>query len=412
MARRLPKTDVLIIGGGATGLVSAYELCHAGRKCVVLERGPMRHESPNFQAPEEHDELKYALRYDHMTDVKQNTLTFRNDIRQRALPMRRLGSFLPGEGVGGSMIRWNGQFWRPLPSDLTLRSHYTERYGAGFIPEDVTIRDYGVTYDELEPHFYKAELVFAASGKAGNLNGEIQEGGNPFEGPRAQQYPCPPLKQQYTGALFEEGAKKLGLHPFPFPSGNVSVEYKNPYGAQLHPCVYCGFCERFGGGYWAKADPIVCVLDPLWGHENFELRPRAQVLRVEKSRDGRTATGATYLDLKTGQEFFQPADMVLLCAYALWNVHLLLVSGIGEPRSKGTVMNKMLTAATLAAATMALTGAASACAPGYKPVKIQGNWVCQLDASASDRLKAPQNPTLPGQSVQKKQVQMKINPSR
>jgi gluconate 2-dehydrogenase alpha chain len=43
MARQLPKTDVVIVGGGATGLVAAYELAHAGRKCVVLERGKFQH---------------------------------------------------------------------------------------------------------------------------------------------------------------------------------------------------------------------------------------------------------------------------------------------------------------------------------------------------------------------------------
>ena len=33
----------------------------------------------------------------------------------------------------------------------------------------------------------------------------------------------------------------------------------------------------------------------------------------------------------TGEEFEQPADIVLLCAYAINNVHLMLLSGIGEP---------------------------------------------------------------------------------
>ena len=33
----------------------------------------------------------------------------------------------------------------------------------------------------------------------------------------------------------------------------------------------------------------------------------------------------------TGEEFEQPAGMVLLCAYAINNVHLMLLSGIGEP---------------------------------------------------------------------------------
>ena len=65
------------------------------------------------------------------------------------------------------------------------------------------------------------------------------------------------------------------------------------------------------------------------GHENFDLRPECQVLYVNKAEDG-TATGVTYV-AANGQEYFQPADVVLMCGYAIWNVHLLLVSGLGKP---------------------------------------------------------------------------------
>lgn len=52
-------------------------------------------------------------------------------------------------------------------------------------------------------------------------------------------------------------------------------------------------------------------------------------------------------------------------------------------------MNKALRIATLAAAGLvALSGAASACPDGYRRVVIQGNSICQLDASASNNLKA------------------------
>src|SRR5699024_12806614 len=39
----------------------------------------------------------------------------------------------------------------------------------------------------------------------------------------------------------------------------------------------------------------------------------------------------TYYDHSTGEEVYQPAEMVILCAYQLHNVHLLLLSGIGKP---------------------------------------------------------------------------------
>ncbi|ABV95623.1 gluconate 2-dehydrogenase (plasmid) [Dinoroseobacter shibae DFL 12 = DSM 16493] len=328
--RRLPKTDVVIVGGGWTGLTAAYELAHAGQRCVVLERGHHRHDATSFGSPEEHDELKYALRYGHMQDVKKETLTFRNSRDQRALPMRRLGSFLPGTGLGGAGIHWNGQIWRPLPSDLEMRSHYEDRYGSQFIPDELSIQDWGVTYDELEPHLDFFEKICGAAGAAGNLRGERQVGGNPFEGPRSDGYPNPAMKQPISNTKFGRAAERMGLNPFPMPSANVTQAYENPYGAQLHPCTYCGFCERFGCGYFAKADPIICVYDRIKDHENFEIRFDAQVLRVTKSQDGQTATGVIYLD-EDGVEVFQPADTVCLNAYSLWNVHLMLVSGLGTP---------------------------------------------------------------------------------
>jgi gluconate 2-dehydrogenase alpha chain len=100
---------------------------------------------------------------------------------------------------------------------------------------------------------------------------------------------------------------------------------------QLGPCNYCGFCERFGCLNYSKSSPQTCILDALRRKPNFEYRVQAEVLRIEKAADGKTATGVTYFDETAGEEVFQPADLVLVCAYSLHNVHLLLLSGIGEP---------------------------------------------------------------------------------
>ncbi len=157
----------------------------------------------------------------------------------------------------------NGQTWRFLPTDFQLRSHLEQRYGKEFLPKDMTIQDWPVGYDELEPYYDRFEKLCGVSGKAGNLGGEKQAGGNPFEGWRSAEYPTPPLKQPYGPTLFAEAARKSGHSPFPLPAANLSRPYVNPLGIALGQCTYCGFCERFGCGVYAKASPQTCVLPAL-----------------------------------------------------------------------------------------------------------------------------------------------------
>ena len=108
MATKLKSADIVIVGLGWTGGILAKELADTGLSIVVLERGKPRDTNPDFMYPNVHDELKYAQRHELMQDVSRETLTFRNNSSQTALPMRQLGSFLPGEGVGGAGVHWNG----------------------------------------------------------------------------------------------------------------------------------------------------------------------------------------------------------------------------------------------------------------------------------------------------------------
>lgn len=335
MATRMKPVDAVIVGFGWTGAIFAKELTDAGLNVVALERGAPRNTDPDFQPGRIHDELAYAVRHQLMQDVKRETITFRNAPTETALPMRQLGSFLPGEGVGGAGVHWNGQTWRFLPDDFRLRSHVTQRYGAGVVPDGMTIQDWPVSYDELESHYDRFERLCGTSGKAGNLHGQIQAGGNPFEGARSRDYPTPPQKTTLAQVMFARTAGALGYHPFPQPSSNLSQPYTNIYNVAMGGCMYCGFCERFGCEVNAKASPQASVMPALPGAPKFELRTRSQVLRVNLDSSKTRATGVTYLDV-AGREFEQPADMVVLAAYGMNNVHLMLLSGIGKPYDPGT----------------------------------------------------------------------------
>ncbi|HEX3483477.1 MAG TPA: hypothetical protein VHT51_00360, partial [Micropepsaceae bacterium] len=270
MVTVLKETDVVVIGMGWTGSILSRELTKAGLHVVGLERGAMRMPREDFTIPSIRDELKYSNRHELFQDTAMETVSLRHNTRETALPIRRLGSFLPGNNVGGAGSHWNGATWRRLEADYMVRSHYTQKYGAKAIPENMTVQDFGVTYAEMEPYYDKFEKLCGISGQAGNLKGQKIAGGNIFEGPRANHYPNKPLARNVAASMFEDAAKKLGYHPFPQPSANASEAYTNPEGATMGQCVYCGFCERFGCESNAKASPNVNVLPVLLPDPRFE----------------------------------------------------------------------------------------------------------------------------------------------
>ncbi|NDJ56338.1 GMC family oxidoreductase [Enterobacteriaceae bacterium 4M9] len=335
MSIKKDAVDIVIVGFGWTGSLMARELAETGLNIVALERGEARDTWPDFAYPRIADELTYGIRLKLFQNPSKETVTVRHTQSDTALPYRRFGSFLPGDGVGGAGVHWNGMLWRPLEADLKMRSTVIEKYGADFIPADMTVQDYPFTYEEMEPFFDKFEKICGAAGQAGNVQGQKLDGGNPFEAPRQNPYPTKPLKQQYAGMLFSKAAKELGYHPFPVPAANCSEPWTNPYGVQLGVCNYCGFCERFGCFNYSKGSPQSCVLPALRAYNNIELRTHAHVLRVNTDASGTRATGVTYID-HDGQEVEQPASLVVLSAFQLHNVRLLLLSKIGKPYNPAT----------------------------------------------------------------------------
>jgi gluconate 2-dehydrogenase alpha chain len=308
----------------------AKELTDAGLNVVCLERGPDRDTQPDFSYPRVVDELEGSVHRKYLQALSKETVTIRHGVNDNAVPYRQMGSFKPGTGVGGAGSHWSGCHFRALPEDFKVRSNVEQRYGKKFIPKDMTIQDFPISYEDLEPHFDHFEYVCGTSGKAGVLNGKVVEGGNPFEGSRSREFALAPNPNYLGGELFYKAAREMGYHPYPIPASNASAPYTNPYGCQMGPCNFCGFCSDYGCLNYSKASPNACIMPVLRGRKGFELRTLAQVLKVNLSADKKKATGVTYLDAQ-GRETEQPADIVLLCAFSLFNVHLMLLSGIGVP---------------------------------------------------------------------------------
>jgi gluconate 2-dehydrogenase alpha chain len=155
--KSFPEVDVLVIGMGWTGGIASKELSEARLTVVALERGASRTPEEDFSVPHIRDELEYHSRTGLAQDVKKDTVTIRNRIDEKALPMRKLGSFIPGDGLGGAGVHWNGQTWRWTDMEFKIRNLYEDRYGKSFVPKDMTIQDWGISHSELEPFYEKFE---------------------------------------------------------------------------------------------------------------------------------------------------------------------------------------------------------------------------------------------------------------
>lgn len=333
-----PRVDVVTVGAGWTAGILAWKLTGAGLRVVSIEQGPARWATPDFD--HNHDALRYSIRKAMMVNLRKETWTWRPNPQLPSLPLRQYGAIHPGQGLGGAGIHWAAQTWRFYPSDMRYRSHHIERYGEGKFPAGSRIQDWPLTYEDLEPYYTQVDYDIGISGQAGNLQGEIIEGGDPFEGSRSRPYPLPPLAPSIPAEMFAEAGRSLGHHPFRQPASILSQAYTGLSGRPRSGCLYCGFCTRYGCEVDAKASAITDHIPVALATGLYEVRPHCYVVQVNIGRDG-LATGITYIDQITGEEHIQPADIVILSAYPLSNVRLMFLSrsgthpdGIGNDRGR------------------------------------------------------------------------------
>jgi gluconate 2-dehydrogenase alpha chain len=313
MATELKKTDVVIIGLGAVGGVAALPLAQAGLDVVGLEAGTWLR-TEDF-AP---DELRNNYRGWPQSVQKANLEIPTHRPNASAPNSPRLSIHPMMNAVGGTTLHYWAQSWRLSPWDFKVVSETTKRYGAARIPKGSTVEDWPFGLEELEPYYDRVEREIGVSGKAGNINGRIDRGGNIFEGARAREYPMPPLRGSGFTDMMADAARGLGWHAFPGPAAINSRSYDNRTN-----CVYHGFCARGGCHVNAKGSTAVTTIPKAVKTKRLSVVTEAHVIRIDVNDRGRL-TGVSYL--KGGTEYFQPADVVLLASYTYENVRLLLLS--------------------------------------------------------------------------------------
>ena len=327
MATNLKKADVVVVGLGAVGGVAVLPLARAGLEVIGLEAGDWL--TGRDFAP---DELRNNFRGWPQSVQKANTEIPTHRPNASAPYSPRLPIHPMMNAVGGTTVHYWAQSWRLNPWDFKVVSETTQRYGAARIPKGSTLEDWPFGLEGIEPYYDKVEYEVGVSGKAGNIGGKIDPRGNIFEGPRKREYPMPPLRGTGFTERMAAAAKGLGWHAFPGPAAINSQVYDS-----RPACAYHGYCNRGGCHLNAKNSTAASTIPK--AQETGRLKVVIQALVTTIAVDDRSGrvTGVNYL--KGGQEYFQPAEVVLLAGYTYENVRMLLLSK-SKPYPNGLANNR------------------------------------------------------------------------
>lgn len=313
--------DVLVIGAGAGGGVAARVLTEAGATVLLVDRGSWQ---PYSQVPRNHLANHRLSLYGHNTgpEVSGNPRVVVDDTgTERILNEPYRPEWLNNAmTIGGGTRVYQGMAWRFLPDDFRLASTYG-------VPDGSSLADWPITYDDLEPHYTRAEWEFGVAGDAS---------AHPHQGRRSGGYPLPPLPQNPEARVLEKGAEALGLSTGPVPL-LINTEVRDGRAR----CVRCGECVGFACPSDAKNGSHNTVIPLALATHRLHLADRCRAVRVTTNARGHV-TGAELHDLRTGGRRTIRAGHVVVAAGAIESARLLLVSaGPAHPAGLGNATDQV-----------------------------------------------------------------------
>lgn len=317
--KSLPEYDVIVVGSGAAGGMSAYVLAKAGVKVLMLEAG---------------------RNYDPATETAMFETAKDAPLRGTSTPDKHFGYFdatvnggwtVPGEpyavkrqGEQGwhEATDWEAKstkqefmWWRPRM--LGGRTNHWGRISLRMGPYDFKPKardglglDWPFEYSEMAPWYDKTEELIGVYGSNEGLEN------TPNSSPGILHEPPKPRAYEL---LMKKGAAKLGIPVIPSHQAILT----RPINGRA-ACFYATECGR-GCSIRANFQSTTVLIPPAVETGNLDIITDAMVREVTLDKAGK-ATGVHYIDKESGQERHAKARVVILAASGIESARILLNS--------------------------------------------------------------------------------------
>lgn len=321
--------DVVVVGAGADGPVTAWKLGELGLDVLVLEAGPFHgneqwpnpHEEPGGESSDSVTDLSGDLLDEQFTTrviEMSNELMWGPADHEQGLWVRKFpgdGVIIQCAGVGGTTLMYMGNHPRAYPAAIDEQGHWPIDYEE-LIPYYETIEE--MTHTQPAPVTAKEELFFQGAAEAG------------------------------WGLLTGKNVTEPGYRPQPNaikqPDPNLHVDndydgdfhYPEVEGSTLAMGMAAGNPHPRGAPFEKKARQAsnISFVPPALETGNVEIRPNSFVTDVTTDAtwwgDGNEVTGVEFRDTWSDNYHQVEADVVVLAAGTIETPRLWKNSGLPD----------------------------------------------------------------------------------
>ncbi len=318
--------DVIVIGSGAGGGTLALQLAKAGKKILILERGPfMPQEKLNWDTSAVFLDNRY-----HTKETWQD---------KDGKPLHPQQAYF----VGGQTKVYGAAMFRMRAEDFGVIQHK-----GGISPA------WPISYADLEPYYTQAEELFHVHGDLGTapaVPGGHGSSFDPTEPFHSRPYPFPALANEPRMQTIEQDVRKLGVNTFPIPLG-LKRDEADPLASK---CIRCDTCDGYPCLIHAKSDADINCIREILHLPNVTLMTNSRVTRLVTNSAGTAVTAVEVIHAgsgkpygtaskpaethappasATGQTAVYTADLFAVCAGAI-NSAVILLASANEKHPEG-----------------------------------------------------------------------------